>query len=127
MSNELEDNSYYADYQVIHFHNRQDVFHLTSQILRDTAASHGEYCFFYRILTDDTDAFNRDYGSFATIIPRTQVEADVYLNVDQASLQTLIRYIQTDSLMGCTLTSDLADLSYVFGLSALATSLRELL
>lgn len=121
-----DDTSYYAEYAVVHYHNGEDVYHLSREILLDTAISHGRHCFFYRILSDDTDAFNQTFGSFATVIPRTQVEADVYLNVDRNSLGALIRYIQNGTLAGCVLSSNLVDLAFVFGMETLVEKLRQL-
>lgn len=123
---EIVADAYDAEYQVVHFHNHQDVYHLSRQILLDSQIAHGEHCCFYRLLSTDTDQFNRDYCSFATIIPRTEVEADVYLNVDRESLQTVLRYIQTGRLNGCQLSRELVDLAYVFGLTKLVSAIQDL-
>lgn len=50
------------------------------------------------ILCLSVDEFNALYGSFAYMIYRTEVEADLYMNVDHESLNRIASYIQTTKI-----------------------------
>ncbi len=95
----LDIDKVYNDYLVVHIHNQTDIFHLTRQVLLDSALKHNTCCFFYQILAEEADYFNQLYSAFACIIPSSRIEADIYLNVNCDALSQIIYYVQADQLI----------------------------
>ena len=104
------------DYAVIHLHNRTNIYHITRQILLDSALTQDSCCFFYHIVAKTMADFNNIYGSFACIISRNDIEADVYLNVDQPALEIIIAFISTGDL-----PTNLQDVDFVMAIDNLAS------
>ena len=78
-------------FKIIHLENQKNCYHLTRQVLLDSMLTQDTYCFFYHILAKGVDEFNDDYGSFACLIPRSDIEADLYLNVDPDALHYIVK------------------------------------
>lgn len=57
-------------FKVVHLHNKSSKYHLTRQVLLDSAITQDTYCFFCHILTKSVDEFNQMYGSFACLIEK---------------------------------------------------------
>ena len=114
-------------FSVIHIHNQSLVYHLTGQLLQDLLFSEGQHCLFYQILDLNAEVFNRYYGSFATLLARSDQEADLYLNVDPEALSTVIQYIQTSKLVlpGCYV-SHVLDLAVMFGMCKMVSDIRHI-
>lgn len=120
-------------FKIVHVYNKSKTYHLTRQVLLDSMLTQNTYCFFYHILARNIDDFNQIYGSFACLIDRTMIEADLYLNVDSKALDHITKYIQTTKIDSETIyTEDRAtideiiDLSTMFGMPTLVTMLRNL-
>jgi len=132
-------------FRVVHVYNQSKVYHLTRQILSDCALTsdcdptsdcsltQDNYCFFYHILSKDTNEFNSLYSSFACLIERSSIEADLYLNVDEDALYHIIRYIQTNKINGVDIytenwktVDELIDLATMFGMPSLVSEMRAL-
>lgn len=120
-------------FKVVHLHNRSDQYHLTRQVLLDSILTQNTYCFFYHILSKSIDEFNQMYGSFACIISRSTIEADLYLNVDIIALNHIIFYIQTTKIDGqqiCTTSHKTVDeiigLAIIFGMPLLVSTMRQI-
>jgi hypothetical protein len=120
-------------YHVVHIYNKNDCYHLTHQILIDTALTHNSFCFFYHILSKTTTEFNKMYSSFACIIPRNHLEADLYLNVNSEALGYVIHYIQKAQIdintirqKKCKTIDEIIDLSTIFSIPALVSIVRTL-
>lgn len=120
-------------FRVVHLHNKSNIFHLTRQVLLDSVLTQNTYCFFYHILAKNSDEFNDIYGSFACLISRNQIEADLYLNVHSDAFMYIIEYIQTSKLNGKSIYSknwknidEIIDLATMFGMPILVTSMRNL-
>lgn len=119
-------------FKVVHLANQTANYHLTRQVLLDSMLTQDTYCFFYHILTKPVDEFNDLYGSFACLIPRSDIEADLYLNVDNDALRHIVKYIQTtkididDICKKNTKTIDeIIDLATMFGMPHLVLILRN--
>ena len=115
-------------YNIVHIHNGNNVFHLTRQILLDSALVHDTCCFFYRIIDDAKSNFDEEYGSFACIMPRSRIEADVYLNVDHSALTSIINYIQTQTISldnNDTVRDHVRELASMFGMPLLVQKCRS--
>ena len=120
-------------FRVVHLHNKSAVYHLTRQVLLDSALTQNTYCFFYHILTKNSDEFNEIYGSFACLIGRSRIEADLYLNVHPDSLENIVQYVQTGKLNGEDIYSnnwetidEIIDLATIFGMPTLVSTMRNL-
>ena len=120
-------------YKVVHLHNKSKIFHLTRQVLLDSALTQDTYCFFYHILANNINEFNQMYGSFACLFGRSEYEADLYLNVEMDALEHIINYIQTDKIDGeriysndWRLVDQIIDLATMFGMPNLVSMLRNL-
>jgi hypothetical protein len=120
-------------FKVVHMYNKSNTFHLTRQVLLDSALTQDTYCFFYHILSKNIDDFNTLYGSFACLFARTESETDLYLNVDADALGHIVRYIQTGKIDGKAIYSEnyemideIIDLATMFGMPNLVSMLRNL-
>lgn len=123
------------EYKIIHLYNKNNTYHLTRQILLNSAYTMDTYCLFYHILAKNMDDFNDEYGSIACLIPRNQDEADLYMNVDTESLEIIIKYIQTNkmtilekkitTLENNKLISEIIDLATIFAMPKLVALLRN--
>ncbi|XWV24851.1 hypothetical protein QJ856_gp0932 [Tupanvirus deep ocean] len=120
-------------YKIVHLYNKSNVYHLTRQVLLDSRLTQDTYCFFYHILAKSMDEFNEMYGSFACLINRSRIEADLYLNVDSESLEHIIKYIQTGKLDAKNIYSnnwktidEIIDLATMFGMPTLVSMMRNL-
>ena len=120
-------------FKVVHLYNKSDSYHLTRQVLLDSILTQNTYCFFYHILAKNSEEFNQMYGSFACLIERGIIEADLYLNVDSQALDHIVKYIQTSKIDGELIYSqdwktidEIIDLSTMFGMPGLVTMLRGL-
>lgn len=125
-------------FKVVHLFNRNDTYHLTRQILYNSAYTLDTYCLFYQILAKNVDDFNDEYGSFACLIPRNDIEADLYVNVNHYALNFIIEYIQTGKFNrylttqrlvnydGNNIISEMIDLATILGMPKLVTYLRKL-
>jgi len=120
-------------FKIVHLNNRSDTYHLTRQVLLDATLTQSTYCFFYHILAMDMDDFNKMYGSFACLIARSEIEADIYLNVDPEALNYIIKYVQTNKINGAQIYShnwkiidEMIDLATMFGMPNLVSMLRNL-
>lgn len=117
-------------FKIVHIYNMSDVFHLTRQVLLDTKLIQESDCFFYEILTRETDDFN-DLYHFSCLIARNYIEADLYLNVDREALNYIISYIQTNSIdiqviyTNSKLFSKIIDLSSMFVMPTLVSMLKN--
>lgn len=121
-------------FKIIHLHNKSTTFHLTRQILLDSVLNQNPYCFFYHILAKNVDDFNDIYGSFACIIERSHIEADIYLNVNADALEHIIKYIQTSKLdirsiytHNWKTINEIVDLATMFGMPDLVSTMRNIL
>ena len=112
-------------YGIVHIHNKNDMYHLTRQILLDTGI-YDPACFFYKILTVAPSEFNKTYSSFAFLIERSSIEADVYLNVDSKSLETIINYAETGKILGTFNLVELENLARMLGLTRLVEKISKL-
>lgn len=126
-------NEIYNPWMIIHIYNRSNVYHLTRQVLLDSSITQNTYCFFYHILSKSVDDFNETYGSFAFILSKSDVEADLYLNVDIIALTDIIKYIQTGKICNkniyyenLELVKQIIDLSSMFGMPVLVSLMREI-
>ena len=120
-------------FKIVHVYNQSDKYHLTRQVLLDSSLTQNTYCFFYHILSKDIDEFNKIYGSFACLIARNLIEADLYLNVDVEALHHIIKYIQTSKMSAEDIYSynwktidEIIDLATMFGMPILVSNLRNL-
>jgi hypothetical protein len=120
-------------FQIVHLYNQSDVYHLTRQVLLDSVLTQNTYCFFYHILSMDIEEFNEQYSSFACLISRNQIEADLYLNVECVAFKYIIKYIQTYKIDGHEIyrenwktIDEIIDLATVFAIPNLITELRVL-
>ncbi|AKI80051.1 hypothetical protein QJ850_gp648 [Acanthamoeba polyphaga mimivirus] len=118
---------------IIHIHNKNNTYHLTKQILLDSMVPNNVHCFFYHILTKNSEEFNKMYGSYARLIARNMEEADLYLNVDNDAFNHIINYIQTSKINGEKIYNenwkkidDIIDLATILGMGNLVTTLRKL-
>uniref|UniRef100_A0A6C0C8N0 BTB domain-containing protein n=1 Tax=viral metagenome TaxID=1070528 RepID=A0A6C0C8N0_9ZZZZ len=121
------------DFKIIHLHNQSNTYHLTRQVLMDSALTQDTFSFFYHILLLDTDSFNEKYGSFACVIDRTSYEADLYLNVNSDALYHIINFIQTGKIdcMDIYLTrrklvDEIFDLAIMFAIPTLVDNFRNI-
>ncbi|AEQ60506.1 hypothetical protein [Acanthamoeba polyphaga mimivirus] len=121
------------DLEIIHIHNKNNTYHLTKQILLDSMVPNNVHCFFYHILTKNSEEFNKIYGSYARLIVRNIEEADLYLNVDNDAFNHIINYIQTSKINGEKIYNenwkkidDIIDLATILGMGNLVTTLRKL-
>lgn len=118
-------------FKVIHLSNRTEKYHLMRQVLLDSLLIQNTYCFFCHILTLTADDFNEMYGSFAYLVGRNDIEADLYLNVDQDALDHIIKYLQTTKINHNKISknpeniSEIIDLATMFGMSNLVAILRS--
>lgn len=85
------------DFIVVHIYNMSETYHLTKQILLDARLIQKSDCFFYQILTREMEEFNSLY-SFSCLIARSNIEADLYLNVDKEAFGHIVEYIQTNQI-----------------------------
>lgn len=120
-------------FKVVHLYNKSNTYHLTRQVLLDSTLTQDTYCFFYHILSKNSDEFNQIYGSFACLFARSEYEADLYLNVEMDALEHIIRYIQTGKINGekiysqnWKLIDEIIDLATMFGMPNLVSMLRNL-
>lgn len=119
-------------FKIVHLANQTNCYHLTRQVLLDSMLTQDTYCFFYHILAKGVDEFNDDYGSFACLIPRSEIEADLYLNVDGDALQYIVKYIQTTKIdiaeisnKNSKIIDEIIDLATMFGMPHLVLILRQ--
>lgn len=120
-------------FKIVHLYNKSDIYHLTRQVLLDSVLTQNSYCFFYHILAKTTEDFNEMYGSFACLISRNTLEADLYLNVHTDALRHIINYIQTSKIDGQSIyinnwktIDEIIDLATMFGMPNLVTLMRSL-
>lgn len=120
-------------FKIVHIYNRSDTYHLTRQVLFDSILTQNTYCFFYHILAKGVDEFNDIYGSFAFLIARNEIEADIYLNVDSKALYHIIQYIQTGKINTERICEshwktkeEIIDLATMFGIPNLVSLLRNI-
>ena len=120
-------------FKIIHLYNRSDTYHLTRQVLLDSMLRQNTYCFFYHILFKNIDEFNEMYGSFACLISRSAIEADLYLNVDSQALYHIICYIQTTKIDGDEIyltngkiVDEIIELAVIFGMPLLVSTMRQI-
>ena len=120
-------------FRVIHVYNQSNKYHLTRQVLLDSILTQNTYCFFYHMLSMGMEQFNELYGSFACLIERNPIEADIYLNVDPDALCHIIKYIQTRKIDGreiyrqnWRIIDEIIDLATMFGMPNLVAMLRDL-
>lgn len=113
---------------LVHIHNRSTVYHMTRQTLLDSIITQDTYCFFYHIVAKSATEFNKMYGSFAYLVWKNTIEANLYLNVDSEALEHIIKYIQTGKINVNESKSksidDIIDLATMFGMSNLVAMLR---
>ena len=121
------------NFKVVHLYNKSDKYHLTRQVLLDSSITQATYCFFYHILDRTIHEFNETYASFACLIERNTVEADLYLNVDSEALSHIIKYIQTGKMDEKQIynnnhktVDEMTDLAIMFGMPTLVSKLRIL-
>lgn len=119
-------------FKIVHIQNKSSKYHLTRQVLINSVLSHNTYSFFYHILSKSTDEFNQVYGSFACIMPRSDYESDLYLNVDSLALKHLIDYVQTGKINFADIhsnnpenTNEIIDLATMFGMPDIVTAFRK--
>jgi hypothetical protein len=119
-------------FQVVHLLNRSDTYHLTRQVLLDSVLTQNSYCFFCHILNKSVNDFNETYGSFACLIQRNNIEADLYLNVNSGALEHIIRYIQTGKISTENICignyedlTEIINLATMFGMPKLVNILRH--
>lgn len=120
-------------FKIVHIYNKSKTYHLTRQVLLDSVLMQNTYCFFYHILAKNIEEFNQIYGSFACLIDRNMIQADLYLNVDAEALEHIINYIQTTKINGQLIYADnwqtineIIDLATMFGMPNLVSMLRGL-
>ena len=120
-------------FKIVHLHNKSERYHLTRQVLLDSALTQNTYCFFYHILTKNLDEYNEMYGSFACLIARSGIEADLYLNVHLDALEHIVQYIQTGKLdsediyiNNWKIIDEIIDLATMFGMPTLVSTMRNL-
>jgi hypothetical protein len=120
-------------FKIVHIYNKSNTYHLTRQVLLDSTLTQNTYCFFYHILAESMNEFNKSYGSFACLIARNNIEADLYLNVDSQALDYIIKYIQTGKINGEAIyaenwktVDEIIDLAAMFGMPNLVSILRGL-
>lgn len=113
-------------YLVAHIHNRGDVYHMTRQMLLDSAIKHDTCCLFYRMIAMEQEEFNTIYCAFATQIPRSEQEVDIYLNVDPLALASIVDYVQSNKLMGMIQPHAIEQLASMFGMPALVQKVRDM-
>jgi hypothetical protein len=115
-------------FEIVHVFNKSDKYHLTRKtLLRE------KECFFSDILTLSISEFNFMYGSFAFLIYKSQIEANLYLNVNSRALDHIIQYVQTGQINSQSiyqtnpkLIDDMIDLAITFTMTNFATTLRNL-
>lgn len=120
-------------FKVVHVYNKSSAYHLTRQVLLDSALTQNTYCFFYHILSKNIEDFNEMYGSFACLFYRNEYEADLYLNTEKDALAHIIKYVQTGKINGEKIYSqnwrmidEIIDLATMFGMPNLVSMLRSL-
>lgn len=121
------------EFRIVHIYNKSNIYHLTRQVLLDSALTQDTYCFFYHILAKNIYEFNDIYGSFACLFSRTIYEADLYLNAESDALEHIIKYVQTGKIDGekiylhsWKLIDEIIDLASMFGMPNLVSLLRAL-
>lgn len=121
-------------FNVIHVYNKTDVYHITRQILLNSILRQETDCFFYHILSMNTNDFNQLYGSVGCIIIRSNFEADLYLNANPDALEHVIKYIQTCKLdmksiygQNWKTIGEILDLATIFGMPKLVSVLRNVI
>lgn len=120
------------NFNVVHLHNKSTVYHLIRQVLLDSTLTQNTYCMFRHIITKRVDEFNEMYASVACLIARSDIEADLYMNIDQEAFDFIINYIQTGKIDRRIFIEDkhrsineIIDLSTMLGLPALVKSMRS--
>lgn len=121
-------------FKIVHLYNKSDTYHLTRQVLLDSALTQNTYCFFYHILGKPIKDFNTSYGSFSFLISRNtheNIEAELYLNVDSKALAHIVKYIQTGKINIHEIyiedrknIDEIMDLASMFGMPKLVNMLR---
>lgn len=137
---DLDTNEYLNPYKIVHIHNKSNTYHLTRQMLLDSAMqislTQNTYSFFYHILSKDTSDFNNTYGSFAYIDSNLDSDsstrtyhANLYVNVDATALDCIIEYVQKRTINKKINTFDdinqLVDLATMFAMPDLVEQLRK--
>jgi hypothetical protein len=121
-------------FRVVHVYNSSDVYHLMRQVLLDTSLldtslTQNSNCLFYHILVMDVDLFNKNYASFACLIPRDEMEADLYMNVHPEAFRHLIEYLHTGKIcpenINIQTLEKLNDMASMFGMSKLVEFLQK--
>ncbi len=120
-------------FKIIHIHNRSETYHLTRQVLLDSMLTQNTYCFFYHILSKNVEEFNHIYGSFAFLISRSAIEADIYLNVHPDALNYIVTYIQTTKInideifqKSVKIFDEIVELAIMFGMPLLVSTIRQI-
>ncbi len=128
------------NYSIVHIYNRSNVYHLTRQVLLDSAfqiptdesMTQNTYSFFYHILSKDADDFNDTYSSFAyidTINSNKPYQPDLYMNVDSVAFDCIVEYVQTRKINKKIVNLDdinqIIDLSTIFAMPDLVNQLRN--
>jgi len=114
-----EMDSYPNDFRIVHIYNQSSTYHLTRQVLLDSALTQDTFTFFYHILAMDISDFNEKYGSFAYIIERNISEADLYLNVNRDALHHIVNFIQTNKIakmIDANMVEEIIDLATIFAM-----------
>ena len=120
-------------FEIVHIYNRNDTYHLTKQVLVDSAIKQHTYTFFYHIVSMSTSEFNGKYPFAHIIGERDGIEARLYLDVHPTAFQHIINYIQDPSTRVLShikgtdndTFSHVIDLATIFALPDLITELRQ--
>lgn len=113
-------------YKIVHIHNKNNTYHLTRQILINSIYTLDTYSLFYHILSKNIDDFNEEYGAFACLIHRSEIEADLYTNLDSDALDMIINYVQTNKLSNTVSEKNtIIELASIFGLPKIVSVLRK--
>lgn len=106
-------------FKIIHIYNQSNTYHLTRQILINSAIILDTYSFFYHILSMDIDVFNEQYCSFAYLTTKNLDEAILYINVNPEALSYIINFIQTNKIKNMTqdyFFDEIIDLATMFAM-----------
>lgn len=126
------------DFNIVHFHNRNDVYHLTRQTLIDSSIDNmsedsmaqNTYSFFYHALSKIPSDFNETYKSFAYLTTYKPLEATIYLNVNCKALNYIIDCVQTGNISvpeSRIIASEIIDLATIFAMPNLVANIKRLM
>ena len=107
-------------YLVVHIHNQEQVYHLTRQLILDSAGLN-PYSIFHHLLLCTPDVFNAKY-QIACLIDGG-AEAYLYLNLPRKRFRQIISYLIKDKIP--EVHPKTIDLAIMVGLPHLVEALRR--